>query len=169
MIPKRVKQFYTNVTDFMSVEDYEYVKSILNNVEFDLFNRLLKSEQKHSVRIAREIEYIINYRLTDNKDIILNKNILVKAALLHDIGKIRKKLNVIDKSIIVILNKLTKGNLKKFKKSEKIQCYYNHSEYSYDILKELIKDELLLDIVKNHHSNTESEIIKFYQEIDDRN
>ena len=90
MIPKRVKQFYTNVTDFMSAEDYEYVKSILNNVEFDLFNRLLKSEQKHSVRIAREIEYIINYGLTDNEDIILNKNILVKAALLHDIGKIKK-------------------------------------------------------------------------------
>ena len=150
MIPKRVKQFYTNVTDFMSVEDYEYVKSILNNVEFDLFNRLLKSEQKHSVRIAREIEYIINYGLTDNEDIILNKNILVKAALLHDIGKGEYGLNIV-------------------KKSEKVQCYYNHSEYSYDILKELIKDELLLDIVKNHHSNTESEIIKFYQEIDDRN
>ena len=169
MISKRVKQFYTNVTDFMSEEDYKYVKSILNDIEFDLFRKLLKSEQKHSVRIAREIEYIINHELTDNNDIRINKNILVKSTLLHDIVKIRKKINVIDKSIIVILNKLTKSNLRKFRKSAKIQCYYNHSEYSYEILKELTEDELLLYIVKNHHSNMEDEMIKFFQEIDDRN
>ena len=73
MISKRVKQFYTNVTDFMSEEDYKYVKSILNDIEFDLFRKLLKSEQKHSVRIAREIEYIINHELTDNNDIRINE------------------------------------------------------------------------------------------------
>ena len=33
MIPKRVKQFYINVTDIMSKEDYDYVESILNNNE----------------------------------------------------------------------------------------------------------------------------------------
>jgi putative nucleotidyltransferase with HDIG domain len=169
MIPKRVKQFYINVTDIMSKEDYNYVEDVLNNNELQLFIKLSKSEQKHSVRIAKEIKFIIDNRLTDNQEIMKNKEILIKTALLHDIGKIKKRINVIDKSIIVILNKLTKGKLKKVKKSKKIQCYYNHSEYSYEILKTIIDDELLLEIVKNHHNNSDNEIIKFFKKIDDKN
>ncbi len=169
MIPKRVKQFYINVTDLMSKEDYKYVQNNINKKEFELFIKLSKSEQKHSVRIAKTIESAIDNLVVDNQEIVNNKQLLIKVALLHDIGKIRKRLNVIDKSIIVILNKMTKGELKKFKKSKKVQCYYNHSEYSYEILKKIIDDELLLKIVKNHHKDTDDEIIKFFEKIDDEN
>ena len=40
MVPKRVKQFYINVSDNMSEKDYEYVKEILNNQELELFLKL---------------------------------------------------------------------------------------------------------------------------------
>lgn len=169
MVPKRVKQFYINVTDVMKKDDYEYVKSILNKEEYDLFTKLLKSEQKHSVRNAKDIEYAIDNNLVNSDEIINNRDILVKAALVHDIGKIRKRLNVFDKSIIVILNKLTKGKLRNVERSKKVQCYYNHSQYSYEILKEMNEDQLLLDIVKNHHNENNKYIIKFFQEIDDKN
>ena len=112
MIPKRVKQFYINVTDKMTEKDYEYVKEILNNKELELFLRLSKSEQKHSVRIAKDIESVIENNNTNDEDIIKNRDLLIRGALLHDIGKSVKRLNVIDKSIIVILNKLTDGQLK---------------------------------------------------------
>ena len=169
MIPKRVKQFYINVTDLMKDEDYDYVKRKLNDEEYKLFNKILKSEQKHSVRIARQIEFIIDNNLIDDIDIIENKNLLIKAALLHDIGKSEQKVNIIEKSIIVILNKLTKGRLKKIQKSKKIQCYYNHSEYSYNLLKDIIEDDLILNIVKNHHNNTDNKYINFFKKIDDNN
>lgn len=52
MIPKRVKQFYINLTDRMTEKDYYYVTKILNSKELELFMKLSKSEQKHSVRIA---------------------------------------------------------------------------------------------------------------------
>ena len=42
MVPKRVKQFYINVSDNMTVKDYEYVKEILNNQELELFLKLSK-------------------------------------------------------------------------------------------------------------------------------
>ena len=129
MIPKRVKQFYINVTDKMTEKDYEYVKEILNNKELELFLRLSKSEQKHSVRIAKDIESVIENNNTNDEDIIKNRDLLIRGALLHDIGKSVKRLNVIDKSIIVILNKLTDCQLKSLKKSKIVQCYYNHSEY----------------------------------------
>lgn len=169
MIPKRVKQFYINATDSMISKDYEYVKIHLNNEEYDLFKKILKSEQKHSVRIAKEIEYIIENNLVDDIDIIQSKNLLIKTALLHDVGKSKQKVNIIEKSIIVILNKLTKGNLKNFKKSKKIQCYYNHSEYSYILLKDIIKDDLILSIIRNHHRNTDNKFTNFFKQIDDNN
>ena len=169
MIPKRVKQFYINATDLMTNKDYKYVKRNLNNEEYDLFKKILKSEQKHSVRIAKEIEYIIENNLVDDIDIIQSKNLLIKTALLHDVGKSKQKVNIIEKSIIVILNKLTKGNLKNFKKSKKIQCYYNHSEYSYILLKDIIKDDLILSIIRNHHKNTDNKLTNFFKQIDDNN
>ena len=169
MVPKRVKQFYINATDLMKNEDYEYVKKKLNNEEYKLFNKILKSEQKHSVRIAKKIEFIIENNLIEDIDIIENKNLLVKTALLHDVGKSKQKVNIIEKSIIVILNKLTKGNLKKIEKSKKIQCYYNHSEYSYNLLKDIIEYDLILSVVKNHHKNTGNKYINFFKQIDDNN
>lgn len=168
MIPKRVKQFYVNVTDKMTEKDYDYAKEILNSKELELFMKLSKSEQKHSIRIAKGIEFIIDNNETDDEDILKNRNLLVKSALLHDIGKITKRLNVIDKSIIVILNKLTKGKLKNIEKSKKIQCYYNHSSYGHEILKDMIEDEIILDIVKNHHSDNVNKVVSFFKQIDDK-
>lgn len=169
MIPKRVKQFYINVTDKMSREDYKYVKSIISEEEFALFNKLLKSEQKHSVRIAKYIDNTIDNNVVKEKEIINNKELLIKAALLHDVGKSRKTINVIDKSIIVILNKLTKGNLRNFEKSKKVKCYYNHSEYSYEILKDINNEERLLNIIRYHHNETDDVLISFFKEADDKN
>ena len=169
MIPKRVKQFYVNVTDKMTEKDYDYANEILNKKELELFMKLSKSEQKHSIRIAKDIEFIIDNNETDDEEILKNRNLLMKSALLHDIGKITKRLNVIDKSIIVILNKLTKGKLKSIKKSKKIQCYHNHSSYGYEILKDIIDDTVILDIVKNHHSDNGNNLVNFFKQIDDKN
>ena len=169
MIPKRVKQFYVNVTDKMTKKDYDYAKEILNGKELELFMKLSKSEQKDSIRIAKDIEFIIDNNETDDEEILKNRDILIKSALLHDIGKITKRLNVLDKSIIVILNKLTNGKLKNIKKSRKIQCYYNHSSYGYEILKDMINNEVILDIVKNHPSDNINKLVIFFKHIDDKN
>ena len=169
MVPKRVKQFYTNVTDKMTESDYEYVKNILEDDELKLFKKLLRSEQKHSVRIAKDIESIIDNKQTTDEEILNNKELLIKAALLHDVGKSIKKINVIDKSIIVILNKLTKGNLKNLKISKKVQCYYNHSRYSYDMLKNINNEGDFLKIIKEHHSESDDKLVLFFKSIDDKN
>ena len=203
MLPKRVRQFIMNLTDRINEDDYKYVKSKLDDREYEVFNTISKSEQKHSVRVAREIECIIDevekgnqfeggYTLTNGEildrkvilpvcdDILKSKDMLVKVGLLHDVGKSRQRINIIDKSIIVILNKLTSGKLRNIN-LKKIQCYYNHSEYSYDILKELNEDNVFLEIVRNHHNENYSNdtcvdekyylgnIIRFFQGVDDGN
>ncbi|WP_414698531.1 HDIG domain-containing metalloprotein [Peptacetobacter sp. AB845] len=174
MLPKRVRQFIMNLTDRINEDDYKYVESKLNKKEYEIFNAISKSEQKHSVRVAKEIENIIDelkkgnnfeggYTLTNGEildketifsakeDLIKNEEMLIKVGLLHDVGKSRQKINIIDKSIIVILNKLTSGKLRNIN-LKKIQCYYNHSEYSYEILKEINVNNVFLEVVRNHHN-----------------
>ncbi|MDR0880585.1 MAG: HDIG domain-containing protein [Clostridioides sp.] len=191
MIPKRVRQFYINLIDRMTEIDSEYARNLLSEEEAGLFFKLQKSEQKHSVRIAREIEEIFNSenfyeglledtsfdKLISNNSKervveILGKNRekLIKIALLHDLGKTEKKLNLIDKSIIVILNKLTSGKLGEFKGLKKLDCYYKHGEYSYNLLKDMVFDEELLNVIRNHHKDVDNDVLtEFFQIMDDKN
>ncbi|WP_300282570.1 HD domain-containing protein [Peptacetobacter sp.] len=200
MIPKRVKQFYVNLTDKFTEEDEKYAQNLLDGFEYYLFMKISNSEKKHSVRVSREFKKISEEiklnKYSPTKDLLVEKNqttenlkkiiskdgeeyinnfiienedLFIKAGLLHDVGKSKKRINIIEKSIIVILNKITSGKLKK-SKNKKIQCYYRHSEYSENMLKNHIKNKNLLDLIKNHHSSqTEDLKVLLFQVIDDRN
>ena len=159
----RIKQVYMNLTDKMKEEDYNFVKGILREEEYCCFEKLLKSEQKHSVRLARNIENNIYFK--DNS-IIEQKDMLIKSALLHDVGKSTATITIFDKCVLVLLNKLTKGKLRN-SKNKKVDCYYNHALYSYNMLNSIIYDEDILYIIKNHHHKTDDKLILFFQSMDD--
>ena len=163
----RIKQFYLSITDKVDEKDKIYINKYLNKEELNLFYKLSNSEQKHSIRVAYDVEYICNKRPLKINEI----QILIKAALLHDIGKIYPKLNSIDKSLLVIFNKVTNGKLKKFNSLKKIDVYYNHPEKGYNLLKNKGYDSKFLYLIKNHHNeNIEKDlyldILKF---CDDKN
>lgn len=167
MNSRRIKQFYLSITDKINKEDKTYINKYLNKEELSLFNKLSSSEQKHSVRVAYDVEYICNRRCLEKNEI----QVLIRAALLHDIGKIYPKLNSIDKSLLVIFNKITNGNLKKLNKLKKVDVYYNHPEKGYNLLKNKGYDNKFLYLIKNHHNeNNENDlyldILKF---CDDKN
>jgi putative nucleotidyltransferase with HDIG domain len=147
----RVKQFLWHFYIKLNFNEKEYVLSHLDELEYKIFSKLSIPEQKHSIRVAIQSESMCeDYR---GKGINLDKERLIKAALLHDVGKSYKKLNVIDKSLIVILNKTTKGELKRFVRFKKIDTYYNHAEKGANILREYKYDERIIQLVENHHKN----------------
>jgi putative nucleotidyltransferase with HDIG domain len=76
------------------------------------------------------------------------------AALLHDIGKIEGKLNLIDKSILVVLDRITKGKIKEFKNLKKVDIYYNHPDKGYNILKNFDYNDRFLYLIRNHHNKS---------------
>lgn len=97
---------------------------------------------------------------------------MAKIALLHDIGKIEGSLNVVEKSILVIMNKLTKGKMKNIKNNKKIDLYYNHPIKSVNLLKYINKyDDEFLDAIKYHHSNElyENNYLKVLKICDEKN
>lgn len=144
-------------------DDIRFIESILNIEELNLFNKLSIQEQKHSVKVAYDIQFFCK----DNHKIDIN--LLVRAALLHDIGKIYKELNIIDKSVIVLLNKISKGKIKRFFKNKKINVYYNHGKIGRELLEKIGCDKKLLYLVENHHNNRicdnlELRILRSYDE-----
>ena len=74
---------------------------------------------------------------------------------MHDIGKGKCPLNVVDKSLLVIFDKVTKGNLKKYD-NEKVKLYYYHPKYSAELLRGIDNyDNDFLEAVANHHNKYE--------------
>lgn len=153
----RLKQFYWGLTSRIKKSDKEFIEIYLNSQELDLFSLLNKNEQLHSIRTARDVKKLIKDKEDEYR--------LVRAALLHDIGKIEVSLTIIDKSFLVLLHRFTKGKLKKFIGIKKVDVYYNHPEKGYNILKNYLDDERVLYLVRNHHNkeivnDEELEILK---------
>ena len=97
---------------------------------------------------------------------------MAKIALLHDIGKINKSLSVFDKCMVVILDKVTKGGLKKFNNNMKIDVYYNHGRMAYELLKNIGNyDKEFLQAVQMHHSKEtyKNIYLQILKEMDDKN
>ncbi|MCY6353675.1 HD domain-containing protein [Clostridium sp. ZS2-4] len=138
----RIKQFYWAVTSTISSKDKEFIREYLNQDEINLFAKLAVYDQRHSIKIAQDVKKIYS---TNER--------LIKAALLHDIGKISKPLNLLERSLMVILDNLFKDKMKRYENIKIIDSYYNHGENGYKILKGYGYNERLLYLVKNHHNN----------------
>ncbi|MDS1005195.1 HD domain-containing protein [Clostridium sporogenes] len=122
----------------------------LDDEELDIFNKLSISEQKHSIRVAYDVE-----KLYEEGKFKLTKSEFIKVALLHDIGKIDYKVNIIKKSIIVILDKITNSRIKRFQNIKSVYSHYNHPYLGYCILKNYNKySEEMLHLIKNHHNES---------------
>ena len=160
----RVKQFYRSMVSKINDEDIDFLKIYLETYELQLFHQLPTYEQKHCINVARDVKSTCNQRNLQSKD-------LIKVALLHDIGKIYSNMNPIDKSIMVIMHKITNGKIESHKKIKNVNMYYNHGDIGYNLLRKYGYDDRFLFLVKNHHNNniTEDTELDLLKECDDRN
>lgn len=141
----RVQQFIKAVTAQITKEDLSFVKQHLNQVEVALFLKLKPYEQRHCIDVAKKLDETSMGNLE-----------MIKLGLLHDIGKLRYPLNPIEKSMIVVLDRLTGGNIKRYSRYKMIKCYYEHPQIGYEMLREIGNyDEVFLDLIKNHHQKDE--------------
>lgn len=158
----RIKQFYWAITSNLKEVDSSVISKYLNREEKEAFSRLKTSEKHHCVRVCNDALIMAK----ENNDDI-NEKKLAKIALLHDVGKGGNPLNVFEKSILVLLDKFTKGKLRNYTNLKKVDTYYNHPLKSTKILKRISSyDNEFLEAIARHHekSNTENnkylEIIK---------
>ena len=80
--------------------------------------------------------------------------------------------NIVEKSVLVILNKVSKGKLKKYNTIKAVDSYYNHAEKGANLLKQFnVYDKEFLDTVRYHHNNNVvgNKLLEIIRESDNRN
>lgn len=88
----RAKQFFQTISASpLSADTQNQIEALLTPKEFELFNRYSRSDGQHAYRVLCTLQHS-NHTQTD----------LMKAALLHDIGKTRVHLSVWDRIVAVL-------------------------------------------------------------------
>lgn len=146
----RVKQFYRAITATISFEDKEWIENFLSLEEQKLFYSLRIYEQKHCLEVAKLLD-----KWTEGKDE------MIRLGLLHDIGKTKYPLNPIEKSIIVLLDKFTKGKVKKLENIKMVKCFYEHPFIGCELLARIDQyDQSFLECISLHHNHQNAELTK---------
>lgn len=158
----RIRQFFKSITSKLTEADETFIQKYLNEYETETFYLLSKSEQVHSVSVAKGV---LDELLKLNRYDVL----IVKAALLHDVGKINSGLNPFNKSLYVILNKISPNILSKFTFFRSVNVFYNHPQLAAKYLKG--EDDYMMFLIMNHHNYEQKndDILMLMQKIDSEN
>lgn len=151
---KRIKQVISALTAKLHAADIDFIEKHLDQREQALFRAMNLPDQRHSLNVA----YTSIFLAKEIADVDERK--LIKASLLHDVGKIYGDVSTFDKIVTVIAYKfapiwsekwakLGKGN-KLDNLRHAFYIYLNHAERSKEKLIAIGLNELA-DIVSKHH------------------
>ncbi|MBS5884227.1 MAG: HDIG domain-containing protein [Clostridium sp.] len=163
----RVKQFVWGFTSLFKEIDYDYISKFLNEDEIKIFNKLKHNDKHHCIRVCKD-----SIKMKNDLNIDVDTYKLGKAALLHDVGKSKKHLSLIEKSLVVLLDKATKGRIKKYNRIKQIDIYYNHPKIGLEMLNKFDYDKEFLQVVRYHHNKDkikENKILNIISRCDDKN
>ena len=145
---KRARQFFRAITAKISAEDGRYLTEHLTRDEQNLFFSMSTADQFHCLRTAYTIERIV---IQDKKGV--DKNFLIRCALLHDVGRIKGDMSVMQKVFAVLITSFFPNFAKKLERdgNRTLYIYKHHAEIG---AKKLQKIGLYREskIVANHHS-----------------
>ncbi|MBP2626716.1 MAG: metal dependent phosphohydrolase [Firmicutes bacterium] len=151
----RVKQVVAALTAHITSEDKDFIKEYLNAAEQKLFWGMNLPDQRHVLNVAQTALQLAQHQQ------LIDINLLVKCALLHDVGKIKGDVSTIDKIITVMGHKLSPrwvkqwGRLGRGSRVDNIRhafyIYFNHAQRSAAMLKEIGSNPQIVEIVAKHH------------------
>ncbi|PIE82500.1 MAG: hypothetical protein CSA11_00385 [Chloroflexi bacterium] len=144
---------------------------MLSEAEFALFLRFDRGERWHSYRVMRTLQEAGHGRLE-----------LLKAALLHDVGKTQSPLSVWDRSLIVVVKKLLPGKTAVWgnhtqpgwKRPFVVKA--QHPEWGAQLAAAAGSCDLVVNLIRRHQDNLtvedtseEDELLHLLQWADDKN
>jgi len=136
--------------------DREFIAKRLNLNEKKLFYGMNLPDQHHALNVAyTAIELAKNYPTVD-------KEILVRCALLHDVGKQRGDVSTWDKIITVIAHKIFPAKAKAWGRPGRgskvsnlrhaVYLYFHHPMRSAEMLLAIGTEQKIADIIRLHHT-----------------
>ncbi len=116
----RILQFVRAVTARVSVEDGKYISTHLNAEEQKIFFAMSVADQVHSLRTAYTVERLI---IEDKRGV--DREFLIRCALLHDTGRRAGDLTIKGKIFAVLITSIAP------KFAERLELNGNHALYVY--------------------------------------
>jgi len=152
---RRVKQVIAALTATIHPEDRTFVSQYLCSEEQTLFWAMNLPDQRHVLNVAYTA-----LKLAKGQE-EFDRELLVKCALLHDVGKIKGDVSTIDKIMTVIGHKLSPrwakewGRCGRGSKLKNIRhafyIYFHHAKRSATMLEAIGANQKIVEIVAKHH------------------
>lgn len=145
---RRARQFFRALTAAISIDDEKYIMAHLNAAEQKLFFAMSEVDQYHSLNVAYTIERLV---IEDKQGI--DREFLIRCALLHDIGKADARLTIRAKVFNVLVTTFAPKIADRLELSgnRSIYIHRNHAELG---ARKLQKLGLFHEakIIARHHS-----------------
>ena len=97
----RIRQFFRAMTAHITASDRAYVASVLPPKVVPLFDAMHRADQRHALNVARTAMALADARIKAGEPV--DRALLERAALLHDVGRRAGDLDIFGKVICVLL------------------------------------------------------------------
>ena len=121
---KRIMQFVRAVTAKVTVEDGKYISAHLSAEEQKLFFAMSVADQCHSLRTAYKVERLI---IEDKRGV--DREFLIRCALLHDVGRQAGDLTIRGKIFVVLVTTFAPRLARRLEENgnHALFIYHNHA------------------------------------------
>lgn len=152
---RRVRQVVAALTARLTPADRDFLAACLTPAERELFAAMNLPDQRHALDVAHTARALAAGR--PDADAAL----LTRAALLHDVGKVKGDVSTFDKSFAVAAHRLAPRRAEAWGRPGRgsrldnlrhaLYVYFRHPERSAARLAAIGADERLIGIVHRHH------------------
>ncbi|KYZ75201.1 hypothetical protein AXX12_13615 [Anaerosporomusa subterranea] len=174
---RRVKQVLSAIRAEVTPQDAAFVAKHLTQSELELFRQMSLPDQRHCLNVANTVAELAG-GLRE-----VNQPVLIKAALLHDVGRRRGDVSTSDKIMAVISRAVFgSGFAQKWGKQgrggawENLRhAFYvsaNHPEIGAKLLRQAGTEEQVINLVRYHHhpaGMADSKELSLLRQADDLN
>ena len=167
-IIKRAKQFFRAISAKINKDDQKYIASHLSPEQQRLFFAMDIVDQYHSLRVAYTIERIA----IEGKQGI-DREFLIRCALLHDIGRVKGDMSTAGKVFVVLISAFMPkfADELELKGSHLLYIYRHHAEIGAKKLQDIGLYKEAKIVAKHHSKPTEDDPreLKLLRIADDKN
>lgn len=161
----RFKQLISALNAKITSADIIFIQNHLTPEEISLFKAMDQVDQKHCLDVAMTC-----HLLAEEETSSLDRELLYKAALLHDIGK-QQRLSLGDRIMVVLLQTLLPRVFKTLSNKPHNPCYIarNHPAIGAELCSKAGLRQALIELVELHHRGGPGKELELLMKADSQN